>query len=274
LISLSIYAGAQNIGEARFMEHLINRGDYREVIFISDMANFKPRGKALDSVNYFVGFAHYSLKELGKSTASFLKVGSSSCFYHKSHFFAAYNQIHLFRFDKAERILQSIETESPLLHSLRYLQLSGASLLNGENKIAEKYLANVDTAFSAMYDPLQSIKLLMLEHEKHKRKSPLLAGILSSLIPGAGKVYSGKTGQGIAGFISTVGFGLMAWENYRKLGPKNIKTIAFGAAFAGNYVANIHGSVKTAKLFENEYNEAFQNQVLFHLHVPLRNIFE
>jgi TM2 domain-containing membrane protein YozV len=111
-------------------------------------------------------------------------------------------------------------------------------------------------------------------HKSHRPKSPVLAGIMSGIIPGSGKIYAGKTGAGIASFIGTAGFGFIAWENYRKLGISHAKTIIFGSIFAFNYVSNIYGSVISVKLIENEYKNAVHNQILFQLHVPLRNFFE
>jgi hypothetical protein len=97
---------------------------------------------------------------------------------------------------------------------------------------------------------------------------------MSAILPGSGKFYVGKKGQAISTFVGTVGLGLITWENYRKLGLANVKTIFFGSVFAANYVSNIYGSAVAAKVEENDYQNVMQNQILFNLHIPLRNIFE
>ena len=111
------------------------------------------------------------------------------------------------------------------------------------------------------------------EHESHHSKSPIWAGVMSCIIPGSGKIYAGKMGEGIASMIATTGFGLITWENYRKLGVGHPKTIFFVSIFAANYVSNIYGSVISVKIIENEYKDATHNQILFQLHIPLRNFF-
>jgi alpha-amylase/alpha-mannosidase (GH57 family) len=97
---------------------------------------------------------------------------------------------------------------------------------------------------------------------------------MSGIIPGSGKIYAGRTGEGIASMIATTGFGLIAWENYQKLGYKNLKTLFFGSIFLASYVSNIYGSVISVKIEENNFTNVTQNQVLFQLHIPLRNFFD
>lgn len=97
---------------------------------------------------------------------------------------------------------------------------------------------------------------------------------MSAIVPGTGKIYVGKPGEGIASMLATVGFGLITLENYKKLGLNNFKTIFFGSIFAANYVSNIYGSVISVKIIENNYRDGIRNQILFQLHIPLRNFFE
>jgi hypothetical protein len=97
---------------------------------------------------------------------------------------------------------------------------------------------------------------------------------MSAIIPGSGKLYAGKTGEGIATMIATTGLGLITWENLRKLGFNHAKTIVFGTFFAATYISNIYGSVISVKIIENEYQDVIHNQILFQLHIPLRNFFE
>lgn len=270
---LSFTAKAQNNFDIGFIEHLVNRGDYREALFI--MPDESTRGSAAqnDSLNYLIGWAHYSLKELEPSSLSFLKVSKQSPFYLKSRFFAAYNYCYLSDFNNATNILNDTDSNAKLFQPLRNFELAGIYLLNNRYSEAENKFDNIDSTLSILYEPLMKMKLITANMKRHKAKSPLLAGLLSALMPGSGKIYAGKTGQGISSFIATVGFGLITWENYRKLGPTHFKTIAFGSAFAANYVAGIYGSALSAKIVENEYQTIAQNQVLFQLHIPLRNFF-
>lgn len=275
ILILNVFAVcSQNVFETPFIEHLVNKGDYREAIFIIDKHKFKLSGAKADSVFYLKGWSHYSLMQLEQSATALLKVSDQSPFYFKSRFFAAYNQTHLKNYQPAAEILNQTSTNGRLHNNLKAFQLSGIDLLNKDFSSAGTRLANIDSTLSPMYDPLKNLKLIKFELENHKPKSPLIAGLLSAVIPGAGKFYVGQKGHGISTFIGTIGFGLITWENYRKLGLKNAKTLVFGSIFAANYVSNIYGSAVAAKKVENDYQNVMQNQILFNLHIPLRNIFE
>ena len=166
----------------------------------------------------------------------------------------------------------SIQEEPHL--SLLNFELSGMEMLRENWQQGKNQLKLVNRENAALNQQVMALEKIYDTHESHRQKSPALAGIMSGIIPGSGKIYAGKTGAGIASFIGTVGFGFIAWENYNNLGIGHAKTIIFGSIFAFSYVSNIYGSVISVKIIENEYKNAVHNQILFQLHVPLRNFFE
>lgn len=269
LLLWSLLANAQSNCDTRFINHLVIKEDYREALFL-----LKNCGAESDSANYLTGWSYYAMKELEKSTFSFLKVSENSDFYMKSRFFAAYNSTYLHNYSDAQILLNDLKINREVLFDLRTFQLAGIDLLNGDYTSAKNKLEAFDATNPTLYQPVIDLKNITGEMEGHKSKSPVLAGIMSAIVPGSGKFYAGKKGEGIAAFISNVGFGLITWENYRKLGYRNAKTIFFGSLFAANYVSNIYGSVMTIKIAENDYQEVMQNQILFNMHIPLRNFFE
>jgi hypothetical protein len=273
---LSIHTvSAQYKNELPFIEHLIDKQFYKEAIHLID-ANFKNYNKKQqqDSLNFYEGWAHYSLKNLDQSTNSFLKVGKESSFYLKSRFFAGYNQAYSQNYDVARKIFSQINGGDETTLSLVNFELCGVSMLQGDWSNASHELEQLNSKIASINEQVSALKQITVEHGKHRLKSPLLAGIMSGIIPGSGKIYVGRTGQGIAAMIATTGFGLITWENYRKLGIGHFKTIFFGSIFAANYVSNIYGSVISVRINENEYQDAIHNQILFQLHIPLRNFFE
>lgn len=271
---LWLNSNGQNTVNTRFLEHLVNKGDYREAVYLIDKETCIESGTRTDSINYFKGWAHYALKELETSSIALLSVSKSSPFYHKARFFAGYNYIFLSNYPKATTVFEGLDNGNLIYTNLKDLQLSGIDILNGKYLQAEQRLALINNTLSPLHDALNNLKLINHEMLNHKSKSPLIAALLSAVVPGAGKFYAGRKGQAVSSFISTVGFGLIAWENYRKLGPTNAKTIVFGTAFAANYAANIYGSAMAVKVKENDYKNVMHQQVLFNLHIPLRNIFE
>lgn len=265
----SLILRAQNNCDTRFIDHLVNKEDYREALFLLNRCTAQT-----DSLNYLKGWSHYALKELEQSTQSFLKVSKNSEFYFKSRFFAAYNYTYMQNYSKAQTLLSDLKINRDPIHDLQKFQLAGIDLLNNNYSLAKSKLEELKTTSPVLFQPIIDLKNITGDLENHKIKSPALAGILSAIIPGSGKFYAGKKGEGIAAFISNVGLGLITWENYRKLGYKNVKTIFFGSLFAVNYASNIYGSVMTTKIVENDYHNVMQNQILFNMHIPLRNFFE
>lgn len=97
---------------------------------------------------------------------------------------------------------------------------------------------------------------------------------LSAIVPGLGKIYAGRLGEGVSAFLITTTMGLVAVENYIKDGWKDPKTIIFGSLFSVFYIGNIWGSTLSVKLINDEFNKEVNEQILFNLRVPLRIIFE
>lgn len=271
LLLLFIFIGtqAQRNFDTQFLNHLVSKGDYHEALYLINQNSFRN-----DSIYFYEGWSHYVLKELKKSTDALLNVSTSSTFYDQSQLFAAYNLIYLSNYQQSSSILTALHSNQTAIISLRDFQLSGIFLLKKQFGLAENTWEELDKNNPVLYQPLIDLQNISNELQSHKTKSPVIAGLLSAIVPGAGKIYAGKTGQGIAAFISAVGFGLITWENYRKLGPTHYKTIGFGALFATNYLSTVYGSYATTKIIENEYQTVMQNQILFNLHLPLRNFFE
>ncbi len=274
LVLISLAGFAQNKSELPFIEHLINKGYYKEAISLIDKNPSKYTSARQDSINYFRGWAAYSLKNLQESTLSLLKVGEKSPFHLKSRFFAGYNQIFLENYADARAILGHINAQADPNSSLLNFELCGIEMLQGNWPKANELLHQVNPDIATLNQQVTALGQICREQAAHRFKSPFLAGVMSAIVPGSGKIYAGKTGEGIAAMIATTGFGLITWENYRKLGIDHVKTIFFGCIFAANYASNIYGSVISVKITENEYKDATHNQILFQLHIPLRNFFE
>ncbi len=93
---------------------------------------------------------------------------------------------------------------------------------------------------------------------QHPNKSPFLAGAMSAVVPGLGKVYTKNYGDALMSFVIV---GLNAWQAWRGFSKNGIKS-AHGWIFAGIgasfYLGNIWGSAKSAK----KYNEKLDNEAI------------
>ena len=89
-------------------------------------------------------------------------------------------------------------------------------------------------------------------------KSSTVAGIMSAIIPGSGKVYVGDVSDGIVAFLVTGIFVFLAYDNFQA-GHKTRAWIFTGAA-ALFYGGNVYGSIAAAQVHNAkitfEFNES------------------
>lgn len=261
--------------EIDFVEHLVNLGDYEDALAVVRQNLIKSNSPGFsDSMNYLAGWCNYSLKNLQESTDMFMKVTEASPYYFKSRYFSGYNQAHLGKTDEAFSIFKSLDPDDPKLIDLKNFELAGNSLLSRDMERFMLYYGQIEQS--------QNFRIAA-EKEKfreyasgitgHHPKSVFLGGLFSALVPGSGKIYAGKTGEGIGSLIIVSAMGLTAYENYRKEGFGNAKTLIFGSLFSILYIGNIYGTLFTVKMTNEEFDHEMDNRILFNMHIPLRNFF-
>lgn len=90
-------------------------------------------------------------------------------------------------------------------------------------------------------------------------KSEILAGILSAIVPGAGKIYTEEYGDGITAFILTGFFSYLAYDNFKH--SHNFRAYLFSGLAAGFYLGNIYGSVASAQIFNAKIDFDFLKEL-------------
>lgn len=262
------YTDKQNID---FANYLIKKEYYSDVIYL--LKNLNITDSLKDIKNYYLGLSLYNKKRLLESANYFSKVSLDSKHYQKSHFFASYNLLYEKNEKKAAEILDKISVEEKY-KELKAFEKSGIALLNRnleeyselkkEFTYSKYYLLKEEQKFDEFYTEIKNFK----------QKSPALAGILSAIIPGSGKMYAKKYGGGLSALLTTGIFGLLTYENYKKAGISNFKTLIFGSLFSVFYIGNIYGSVYAVKDYRNDFKQKMEYRILFNMHIPLRNAFK
>ncbi len=87
-------------------------------------------------------------------------------------------------------------------------------------------------------------------------KKPWLAGVMSTIIPGSGKLYTLHRGDAFYSMMLLSLIGYLAYDGIQN--KKSTKGWLFGSMFTGFYLGNIYGSIISAKV----YNE---KQIQFYL---------
>ncbi len=88
------------------------------------------------------------------------------------------------------------------------------------------------------------------DFESSNSKSPVLAGILSALLPGAGRVYAGKWFDGFMGFVMVFLTATSAYESSKR---DNMFNKVFSYSMAGIfYTGEIYGAYRSAKYYQRQ----------------------
>ncbi|MEW6685765.1 MAG: tetratricopeptide repeat protein [Candidatus Edwardsbacteria bacterium] len=90
-------------------------------------------------------------------------------------------------------------------------------------------------------------------------KKPILAAFLSSLVPGLGRVYAGRSGDGVSSFLLTVSSGLSAYKYYRQ--GEKVPAVVFGSIGLFFYLGDIYGSVLSVKLYNEKKAKDFIGKI-------------
>jgi TM2 domain-containing membrane protein YozV len=91
-------------------------------------------------------------------------------------------------------------------------------------------------------------RLIIQQTENQKYKNPYLSVMLSAVIPGSGKMYSGYW---IDGFLTLTTIGITAWQAYRGFAIYGINrpySWIFASLSASFYISNLYGSFKAANM--------------------------
>ena len=94
-------------------------------------------------------------------------------------------------------------------------------------------------------------------------KSSFTAGILSAVIPGAGKMYLGEWGDGITAFLVTGLFAFLAYDNFEA--DHDTRAWIFTGLGAFFYAGNIYGSVTAAQIFNARIEFEFKQSLNVYL---------
>ena len=261
--------------EFTFILYLISSELYDDALYALNRLNTDSiaNPNMQDSVNYYIGWIKYFKQDFHGAIASFSAVESSSVVVASSF----YNSICYIQIDslaKARYVLQNLDVSSDAkLDNLKILQLRGISLLERDFTSYDSLSAlSVERSFiteSEMNEMTNYADLM----RSYKRKSPWIAGLLSAIVPGLGKFYSGYRGTPFGAMYMTIPLGAIAAESLIIAGVASLQFIALGALFGVFYVGNVWGSVLSVYAKEQEFYEELDHNIEFDLHTPVRRAF-
>ncbi len=137
----------------------------------------------------------------------------------------------------------------------RVLLTSANLMMLGQWQQAEEVLKDCSTNLA---EPLRE---LAREGSRMRRKSPLLAGILSSFVPGLGKIYAGEYGDGIQSLAFIGLFGTLSFLSFRSDGIDSVRGWIYTSVGVVLHAGNIYGSVVSAGRFNRLQEETLLQDV-------------
>ena len=101
--------------------------------------------------------------------------------------------------------------------------------------------------------------------ENLSTRSPFFAGALSAIVPGAGRLYTGRLGDALTSLITVGITGWQAYDGFRRDGLSSAKGWTFGTLCGIFYVGNIYGSVISARVYNHHITDEFLVTLLVEL---------
>ncbi|RED93363.1 hypothetical protein [Marinoscillum furvescens] len=275
LLPVLIFCASVNAQVSRdfaFLNHLSNLKEYREALHFGDqMLNSRISWSQRDSVNFLLGKYAYELKELDRSIGYFDAVSSRSTQLHThAMLFGGFELAYQKKYANSKKHFLSVTPTDSALQELQVYELAGLALLERKFETFDKYSSRFRMADYRLVNFQEDMRGIAKDITGRRTKSPFLAGLMSAVVPGTGKFYTGHIGQGAMGLVGVGVLGLQAWEAYRKDGIESPRFIVFGSLFSVFYAANIWGSVVGVRVTEMRYNQDVDEAILVNMHLPIR----
>ena len=255
LIPLSIFPqyksfdihSPQNI--KKFADYLFCQGDYLRAI---DEYEHIPSNLRNDTINFKIMLAYSEIGLYKISNEKIRSIPSNSYFIWFARYLYLVNKLH--ETPKGLRVFHDMPFPPDVEESRQ--KLINISYFYDEKINFEKNF--ILKPFNNDADK-QIVSLLYDRKTNPPYKSPALAGILSTVIPGSGKMYVGEWGDGITALLATGLLAFLAYDNFNA----NHKTRAWiftglGAFF---YAGNIYGSIASAQIFNAKINFDFNEGI-------------
>lgn len=255
-----------------FVLHLESLSYYEEGSqFLNSIKNQYSSQDQIDIISYYQGKFEYYQKNRIQAISFFKNVKDSNKDYFQSaKFYSALQYAYLENYGVAKEVLDELQSPSPILSELRKLESAGLSLLSRDMESFEGISSTFKSDYFMLNEHQEELNILNKKLIEKKSKSPFLAGLLSAIVPGAGKYYNGQFGQGTMSLVVSSLFGLQTFESYKKNGPKSPSFIIFGGIFSFFYISNIYGSVVSVTIEETSFNDTIDETILLHMHIPIR----
>ena len=248
LIPWQIQATSPSAEEIKaFADHLFQQEDYIRAAMEYERYLFYINGEP-DTILFKIGLCHQFRENYKFACDNFRKIieRDSSHLKKTARLALLYN---LSQAEDWERIYELGYRNADEFYF--YYQAHVHDTLHLQQKLDFKELEN---------DSLRS-QYIALHQKKHNlvKKSSLIAGFLSFLMPGLGKVYLDRKGDGLFSFIMTTLTGFISYRAFQK--DLVISGVIGSGISLSFYLGTIYGSYIGAKLFNHNIKKQWSQEI-------------
>ena len=261
--------------DMKFVDYLKERKMFVEAQYIlTKMDTSLLTTEEKDSMNFAKGVIYLLSDESTKSICSFDKVSEISACYSKALVANAYNYWQNKQYDKSDKLLKKVlnNTNDSGVHSMALLMLSANELLQNHPSGYANYAKMIDTSDEVIQSKKHILNKVYQSENAFHHKSPVVAGVLSAVVPGLGKWYLGKPNEAFGAFIPLASLGILTYEAYRKGGVKSLGFVSFASLFSVFYAGNIWGSMVSVKIRTESFNNNNEKNIALGMLVPINRL--
>lgn len=211
-----------------------------------------------DSLRFKIALGFSLMNDQKTAFQKLVLIKDTSPFYEQSKI-ERLKSLYLLKNDLSFFSLADSLIDSVYKYSKEVWQLRNAALLLAFKELPEKeiFLLPFETEDKKILSDFFDFK------KNPSYKSEVIAGILSGIVPGAGKIYTKNYGDGITAFLLTGLFTYLSYTNFEH--DHQTRGWIFTALATGFYLGNIYGSVASAQIFNAKLNFEFSEGVNFFL---------
>lgn len=235
-----------------FADHLFCEKDYLRA---AEEYQKLSGGFLTDTVIFKTGLSYYFVRKFTEAGNLFSRIGETSKNFEEAQLQKAITgfrqnpeQFHWYYLRKVSEL--KLEKDKNTINKIYMISI----LLNKEMEITE-------SEFFQPFNLEEKNQLLKYFEWKNNPpyKSPALAGILSTIIPGSGKIYTEEYGDGIVAFLTTGLLTFLAYNNFRA--NHNTRGWIFTSLAGLFYAGNIYGSVASAQIYNARFAFEFTDGI-------------
>jgi TM2 domain-containing membrane protein YozV len=170
-------------------------------------------------------------------------------------------------YKKTLELAEQTESLNPCLNRL----VAGMSYLKLQQVAQAQKISCFDNSTDICDEYKESlIRLCDFTHEADNLsfKSSFKAGIFSALIPGSGKIYSGRTADGLYSLLLIGLTGWQAYDGFDRDGANSTKGWIFATIGTTFYLGNIYGSVLAVRIYNEQLYENYLQGLKIEINLP------